>query len=264
MSRASNFTATPFIYAVGRIVVRFPTPAIEREFVQATGRADVVGLTDREALHSVLTQRQNRYLVRQMCWVFTIEGQDTYILMPRDTEYDLLVEALRASPRSSTDIDVVIGTRGPIAPHDMCKGLRVPIVKIAQLYSFDIDTLIKGIPKPEGIEASKFKHAAEELFLRVVQMADNTGTTDEHRAVNYLAMRYDQIYHQTAKAFSDNSSLTAVDVRPSPLSSVRKIVDVIFSYTHRQTGVTEKYSVRVDVTEEFPFLVSKLSPYYDR
>ena len=26
----------------------------------------------------------------------------------------------------------------------------------------------------------------------------------------------------------------------------------------------EKFCVRVDVTEEFPFLVTKMSPYYDR
>ena len=26
----------------------------------------------------------------------------------------------------------------------------------------------------------------------------------------------------------------------------------------------EKFCVRVDVTEEFPFLVNKMSPYYDR
>jgi hypothetical protein len=38
---------------------------------------------------------------------------------------------------------------------------------------------------------------------------------------------------------------------------------VIISYTNRQTDVTEKYLVRVDVTEEFPFLVTKLSPYYE-
>lgn len=41
------------------------------------------------------------------------------------------------------------------------------------------------------------------------------------------------------------------------------ILDVIFSYSHRQTDVTEKHFVRVDVTEQFPFLVTKLSPYYD-
>jgi hypothetical protein len=39
---------------------------------------------------------------------------------------------------------------------------------------------------------------------------------------------------------------------------------VIFSYTNRETDVTEKYFVRVDVSEEFPFLVTKMASYYDR
>jgi len=38
----------------------------------------------------------------------------------------------------------------------------------------------------------------------------------------------------------------------------------IFSYTNRNTDFTEKFCVRCDITEEFPFLVTKLSPYYDR
>ena len=70
--------------------------------------------------------------------------------------------------------------------------------------------------------------------------------------------------HQIPGAFGRNASLTAVDVRISPLSGTRKIVGVIFSYTNRNTDVTEKFFVRVDVTEEFPFLVTKMSPYYDR
>ena len=38
---------------------------------------------------------------------------------------------------------------------------------------------------------------------------------------------------------------------------------MIFCYTNRRTDVTEKFFVRVDVTEMFPFLVTKLQPYYD-
>jgi PatG C-terminal len=55
-----------------------------------------------------------------------------------------------------------------------------------------------------------------------------------------------------------------VDVQPSPLSGTRNIVEVIFSFTHRTTGFPEKSFVRVDVTEEFPFLVTRMCPYYDR
>ena len=80
----------------------------------------------------------------------------------------------------------------------------------------------------------------------------------------YLAVRYPAIYATAAEAFGRNSSLTAVDVQTSPLSSTRKVVDVIFSFTNRATDVVEKFFTRVDVTEEFPFLVTKMSPYFDR
>jgi hypothetical protein len=158
----------------------------------------------------------------------------------------------------------VIGVRGPIAPPQMCNGLLVPIVLFNQIYSFDIDSLIKAIPCPEGMTDEQFTPAAEELFGRIMQMADNAGATDEHRALNYVATRYPAIYATTAEAHKRNAALTAVEVRPSRLSGVRRIVDVILSFTNRQTDVVDKYFARVDVTEEFPFLVTKLSPYYDR
>jgi hypothetical protein len=97
-----------------------------------------------------------------------------------------------------------------------------------------------------------------------MQMADNAGATDEHRALNYLAVRYPAIYNTTTDYHTRNYSLSAVEVRPSTLSGTRKVVDAVFSYTNRSTDVIEKQFVRVDVTEEFPFLVSKISPYYDR
>lgn len=105
---------------------------------------------------------------------------------------------------------------------------------------------------------------AEELFSRIMQMADNAGATDEHRALNYLASRYPTIYTVTAEAHQRNFALTGVDVRPSRLSGVRNIVDVVFSYTNRQTDVTEQHFVRVDVTEMFPFLVTRMQPFFER
>jgi len=258
-------TAYPnYIYALGRVDPRFPSLAVEKEFAQATGRAGAAGLTDRQALHEVLSHRHNRYLARQLCWVLTIEGLETYLLRPRDaSDLKLLVEAARPAPRP-TDVDAVIGVRGPIAPPEFCNGLMVPIVAFDQLYSFDVDALIKSIPRPDSIEEAKFGPAAEEVFARIMQMADNAGATDEHRALNYLAMRYPAIYANAAEQFGRNFSLTAVDVRPSPLSGTRKVLDVIFSYANRNSDFAEKFFVRVDVTEEFPFLVSKLSPFFDR
>lgn len=256
-----------FVYALGQVEPRFPSLAVEKEFAQASGRGDNEGLTDRQVLQAVISERQNRYLARQLCWVFSIEGLESYILAPRDpADLELLIEAVRAEPRRD-DLDVVIGERGPIAPPEACNGLGVPMVAFDQLYSFDRDSLVESIPRPKSIPQKgedQFRQAAGELFDRMVQLADNAGATDEHRALNYLTVRYPAIYATAAEAYGRNASLSEVDVRPSRLSGVRKIVDVVFSYTHRETDVTEKHFVRVDVTEEFPFLVTKLSPFYER
>jgi hypothetical protein len=261
---AATALAPSFVYAIGRIEPRFPRPDVEKEFAQAVGRAETVGLSDRQAAQDVLSQRQNRYLARQLCWVMTIEGLETYILIPRDpADLELLVGALRPEP-SPMDLDCVVGVRGPIAPAEMCNGLMVPIVVFDQIYSFDRDSLIKAIPRPEKITEKAFSPVAAELFDRIMQMTDNAGATDAHRALNYCAMRYQAIYASAADAFARDASLSAVDVQPSALSGTRNIVEVIFSYTNRNTDVTEKFSVSVDVTGEFPYLVRRLSPYYDR
>lgn len=263
-SAAHGAETTSYVYAIGRVEARFPNLAAEKEFAQATGRTDTAGKTDQQSFHAVLSQRHNRYLVRQLCWVLSIQGMDAYLLLPRDpAELDLLIDAIRPGA-SPSDIDVVIGMRGPLAPPQMCNGLMIPIVAFDQIYSFGRDALIKAIPCPEKIAPEQFGPAAEELFDRIMQLTDNAGATDEHRALNYLAMRYPAIYAKAAEEFGRDFALTGVEVRPSRLSGVRNVVDAIFSYSNRNTEFTEKFFVRVDVTEEFPFLVTKMSPYYDR
>lgn len=253
-----------YVYALGRIEARFPRLSVEKEFAQAAGRAETNGKTDQQVFHEVLSLPENRYLVRQMCWVFSVQGLETYILLPRNpADYDLLVGAIRPEP-GPTDIDIVVGVHGSIAPPELCNGLMVPIVGFDQLYSFTRDALIQAIPKPEKADPKQYGPAAEEVFDRIMLMTDNAGATDEHRALNYLAVRYPAIYAKAAEEFQLDYSLTGVETRLSPLSTTRKIVEVIFAYTNRNTDFMEKFSVRVDVTEEFPFLVTKLSPYYDR
>ena len=194
-------TAGPpgLVYVIGQIKPRFPLLSIEKECAQATGRSDTTGLTDPQALARVLRERSNRYLARQLCWVLSVEGMETYLLVPRDpADLDLLVEALRAEPRS-TDLDVVIGTLGPVAPPAMCNELMVPIVAFDQVYSFDLHALTGAIPRPEAIPEGRFRAVAEEVLSRIMLMADNAGATDEHRALNYLAVRYDRIYALAAE-----------------------------------------------------------------
>jgi hypothetical protein len=237
---------------------------VEKEAWQAIKReADTAKDTDHQAMHKVLTDPNNRYLVRQLCWVLSVQGIETYILVPRDPlDYQLLVNAHRSEPKPG-DLELVIGFRGPIANPSMCNALMVHIVAFDQIYSFDRESLLEALPSTEP-DTKRFKAAAGEMFDRIMNQSDNAGATDADRALNYLAVRYSQIYATAASEFAKNASFTSIDVLPSPLSGTRKIVDVVFAFTCRDTDVVSKHFVRVDVTEEFPFLVTKMSPYYDR
>src|SRR5438093_3665136 len=137
--------ARSYVYALGRIEPRFPSPAVEKEFAQVTGRTHTKGKTDREAMQAVLSARENRYLARQLCWVLTLQGLETYLLTPRDSaDFDLLVEAVRPTPRP-TDLVCGIGFGIQIAPPEMCNRLLVPLFFYAQFDSLYPDSLAKLI-----------------------------------------------------------------------------------------------------------------------
>jgi hypothetical protein len=252
----------PPVYALGKVEYRFPTLGTEKELAQAIGRGNADGLTDRRAVYETL--KEHRYLARRMCYVMVIGGLETYLLQPRDPmDLDLLVDAVRPTGRAS-DMDAVVGVRGPVAPPERCNGLTVPVVVFDQLYSFDAEELRRSIPRPEGVDEESFLDTADEILNRITALGDNAGMTEEDRALNYLALRYQRIYSATLEAYGRNESLSSIEVRPAALRGTRRLVDVVFSYTDRSTDVTQRYGVRVDVTELFPFLVTKFSPYVDR
>ena len=251
------------VYVIGHIEPRFPLLSIEKEARQVIARGGPTKDTDREVMAKLLRDKANNYIVRQLCWVLSVQGVETYILLPRDGDYQPLVEAYRTEPDPG-DLELVIGVRGPVAPPTMCNGLQVPIVIFDQIYAFDRDTLLKAIAPPKGGDGAKFKAASSEMLNRILHQIDNAGATDCDRALNYLAVRYERIYGLAAEQFANNASFTGIDCRMSPLSGTRKIVEAIFAFTDRTSGVVSKFATRVDVTECFPFLVTALGPYVDR
>ena len=187
--------------------MRFPNLAVEKEFAQATGRADTAGKTDRATLHAVLSKRENRYLVRQLCWVLTIQGLDTYILVPRDpADADLLVEALRPAPEPERRRRRHRSARSRRAARRCATGSRCPSSSSTRSTRSSRDALVEAIPRPEKTPRSSSAQAAAEVFDRILQLTDNAGATDEHRALNYLAVRYPGMY---AKAAWSSSTATS-------------------------------------------------------
>jgi len=160
-----------YIYALGRVVPRFPNIGVEKEYARAAGVTETTGLTDRETFHAVLSKSENRYIARKICWALTIEGVPAYVLFPRHRgDLMALVEAIRPIP-TPMDVDVIIGEKGPLAPPGICGGLQLPMVAFDHAFSFDRDSMIKSIPRPESISEKddpKFRSAAGELFDRIM------------------------------------------------------------------------------------------------
>ena len=96
----------------------------------------------------------------------------------------------------------------------------LPIVMVDQIYSFDRESLIEAIPRKTGTSNQQFSKTSSVLFNQILQIADNAGATNEHRALNYLAVRYEKIYEQTQLMQDENYSFTGVEVRPSRLSGL--------------------------------------------
>ncbi|MBF0539407.1 MAG: hypothetical protein HQL03_14260 [Nitrospirae bacterium] len=251
------------IYALGSVDVRFPNLGIEREFNYLASKIGTGILTREDIRYHVL--REHPHLSSEVCWVMQVEGIDTYILTPSEpSSLDDLIESVSPDVRQEKDCDVIIGSKGPIASAQACNGLTVPIVTVDSIYYFDLPSFVKGIPlRKEAANQEDFDRLAIYMIRdKVMQMADNIGEMDEHRAINYLVVRYDGIY-KLLYDMSHESILEEISVLQSKLSPVRKILNIIFTFIHKKAGYKEKYYASVDVTDKYPFLRRKVTPYYD-
>ena len=52
-SEGATASMPAHVYTIGRIEARFPRLSVEKEFAQATGRAETAGQTDQQALYKV-------------------------------------------------------------------------------------------------------------------------------------------------------------------------------------------------------------------
>lgn len=254
-----------FVYALGSVDVQFPDPSLEQELRDVAAQERVRGQeTSPGWLFRVLKKPEARYIARQLCYLFTVEGQPVYALKLRDTaDLDLLIDTLDPGVEG-VDLDLVVGVRGPLTQLVTCGSVAVPFVVVDQIATFTREALVRRIPVPDGEEAESFRETAEAVVSRIIQMADNVGATDAHRAMNYLAVRYAPLFTLVAELEGRGFQLTAVDVGISRLSGARKIVAPIFTFQNRSSGFVEKYFVRVDVTAEFLMIANHLQPYFDR
>jgi hypothetical protein len=147
---------------------------------------------------------------------------------------------------------------------------------VAHLLTFSMDEFIEKIVADDGgtddagtedggsgREGNKAaKSAALDLFARLTQRTDNRGQSDEHRAANYVALRYQPMYRLAAEAWHLGKSLVDVQLRRGP-AGARRTVAVRLVFRSPRSDVIERYQCMVDVTDRFPYLTVGLSPIFD-
>jgi PatG C-terminal len=265
--------ARGWVYAIGRIAPQFPNLGVEKEYAQLAGgaAAQPQGMVETDELIEVLRRPDSAYLARQLCWMFSAGDVEAFTLVCQDdAQAHRLVEALPNAEQAEQTVQVVVGTMGFTGTDDPCAGSGLPAVRVDHHLAFQVDEFIDALAaedreseEDQGQEPDEsFRAAARDLFARLTRRSNNRGIAEEHRALNYVALRYPPLYRVRADAYRDNKTLIDVEARHSH-SSNRRLVAVRLTFRDRRTDVVERYQCLVDVTDRFPFLAAPLTQVYD-
>ena len=253
--------AEEFVYAIGKLDVRFPSIGIEREFEQRQARlvdwssnGGSRGARVRQVLEA------NRHLAARMCYVFMIGGIPAYVVAPTNSSLrDDFFEAITHGAEPDRWCTLV-GRRGPMAAPSVCGGVIAPIVGCDQLESFSIEEWRQGVEQQltRALDVGNgdqevSPNVARELFEQVVHSTENLGATDGHRALNYLLLQHPGLFLAAVER-SGRQQLERIETRIVEGLGSRRLVAVILTFVDLATGVPERLFARVDITEEWPFV----------
>jgi hypothetical protein len=248
-----------FVYALGRLDVRFPSVGFEREFQQRSARAAGDATAPRgPRLRQVL--ESNGHLARRMCYLLMIGGAPAYVVAPAASY--MLPEVMNAVEQIGREDTwcLVIGRRGPITSPGSCGGVMAPIVAADQIYAFSgdewygsLEGQLESVFTAKRVTRKDFGSVARDLFSQVVQSTENLGASDAHRAVNYLLMQHPGLFLAAAER-AGKQRLDRIETKTIHGLGLRRLVGVVASFVDPVTGVAERLFTRVDVTEEWPFV----------
>lgn len=250
-----------FVYAIGRVEVRFPSLGIEREYQQRERAVQDLPQHPRNARVLAVLEK-NPHLAARVTWVFVVGAGPVFALNPSSGS---LKEAFFKALAQSHQLDhacVAIGRVGSgFTSPTTVGGLLLSPVGVDQLYVFSAGEWAEDLARAahpalqsRKVDAAHFQTVAQGVFREVTSMPENIGVSDGHRALNYLLVQHPGML--LASAERPGHVLDRIETRVLQSVGGRRHVAVILSFLDRGTGVPERLSCTVDVTEEWPFVVS--------
>lgn len=212
---------------------------------------------DLDCIRKVLKTRRCRYLARELDWYLEdVHGNPLYHLIPSEYNMQQLINALidSDSAKSPAINTLIVGrASGQLGELD-----SVTVTKFRSMSAHDI---AKNLPKLHNAQSCRDLTYVIDLYL---SLANNNGVTDEERALNYLLTYgydfYERMYRQRSDNNHQSIHLISIDARVH-YAGERTLVYVVFNFQDSKTSVIEPWYSTVDVTDRFPFLVSKFEPY---
>jgi hypothetical protein len=185
-----------------------------------------------------------------MSWVLQRRGLPLYYLAP-STPWDL-DDLLQTATLEGEEGGGRVTVAGWLGETETRANLTLPVLHLEVVH-------VRGVaPPPEGPEA--------QAWGLLEQLADNPGRTAEHRALNFLVARFQDLRELLARRIEANQKLAGVRARPSRLSASGQVIDIIFDFRSPEDGAAaDSQFVRVDVSEVHPFpLNDSFQAYFER
>lgn len=254
-----------YVYVVGTIHAYFPNLSIEKEFFQACvlsgvdvslleGVNDEVGLAQLNSnpalsslLYKGLGKSQNSYLIREIQWVFNnIDSNEIYNLLPlSDDKLTQFVAALGVENQQVIMLGELMEEGG---------------ILVSNLIPTKSSPLTKTIASEQNNQ-KEFSEMTDEIL----SLNGNDGFQSFERGMNYLLYHNMKIYTESyslcykANPTGPNpSGYQLVSVEPfSYWSGKRLIAKVVFHYQGINTGAMQSWYSAVDVTGEYPFMLTE-------
>lgn len=250
-----------FFFGVGNVAFEFPFLNTEREFFQTASEESLQRKPMEQMYYDVLSQTRNLYLARELCWKFQfVRGVDSLVLQPAtDTELVRLIAALDPDLYAKTDVffSVIVGQRMGLSKPELCNGLELPLIYTERVMSISFAHMKNYLVTKMQISDDE----AADLLVQLTKLTNNTGETDNYRAINYLVFNYLSLYEITYGNGRLGFTLSRVITQESKLRGKDKYLDVIFEY---QNGSSlKKFICTVDVSGSVPFVQRPLTEYVE-
>jgi len=279
-----------YIYTVGRPQASFPSLSVEKEFFQAIPVADV-GSSGKEFdisdevslkqlnldenlqanLYGVLSRPENFYIAREMCWhLVNTEGNESYTIIPTSNKrLNDLVTAIKPADNNQPGQYIAIGHFKSGVVNSDCLDGGARVIMLDHLLPVSSAGIVAAVTK---LDSSINNGNLQPMVDEILSLNGNEGITEHDRALNYVLYNNYVIYQKAYQHMYDTNSkgpnpsgYQLVNVRSQWVgSSNRKVVRVIFEFAGIDSGATQSWYSTVDVTGEFPFLLTDYARYLQR